>query len=251
MVFMDNLGTALSNAVAKSMAPNAGILFSGGLDSAVLAFLAKKSGANPRLITAGTEDSEDLAFARKIASELGMELAERVLSPPEIHSLYLRTAKLTGETSFMKIELGLLLLSCCELAQKKGIHLLISGSGAEELFLGYKMHSEKHAASEDLEELRRTELAGLHGKDLKRSEKIATACGVRLALPYLDDAVVAAALAIPAADNFKGGENKAVLRKLARQMGVPESACSRPKRAMQYGSGIHSELQRLRKRKLI
>jgi len=247
-----SLASALASAVSRAVsAESAAILFSGGLDSAVLAFLAKKSGANPLLITAGTEDSEDVAFARKIAAGLGMELEERVLSPSEIHDLYLRTAKLTGETSFMKIELGLLLLSCCELAEKRGIHLLISGTGAEELFLGYKMHSERHSAKENLEELRRKELAALHEKDLRRSETIAKACGVKLALPYLDEAVVEAALSIPAKENFSNGENKAVLRNLAREMGVPEPACSRPKRAMQYGSGIHQPLLRLRKRKLI
>jgi len=248
---MDRLGTALSAAVAKSTTPHSAILFSGGLDSTVLAFLAKKSGKSSLLITAGMEDSEDIKFAKGIASEIGMKLETRIISPDELRGLYERAAKISGETDFMKIELGLLLLACCETAQKKGIHFLISGTGAEELFLGYKMHAEKHASKENLDELRRTELAGLQAKDLARNEKIAAACGIKLALPYLNEAVVQAALAIPANENFAKGENKAALRNLAREIGVPETACSRPKRAMQYGSGIHGLLLKMRKGKLI
>lgn len=245
---MNELGAALKSAVSKALTGSgrAGLLFSGGLDSAILAFLAKKSGANPLLITTGTKNSEDILFSRKIAAELGMELEEKVLSPSEIHELYKKTAELTGEASFMKIELGLLLLACCEAAKERGIQLLVSGAGAEELFLGYHSHSQKCTAGEDLESLRRRELAGLYEKDMRRSEGIAKAFGIRLALPFLGEKVVKAAFSIPAKENFKGGENKAVLRRLARELGVPESACSRRKRAMQYGSGIHAELLKLR-----
>ncbi len=248
--FMDELGAALSSAVSRAVSGKArpGILFSGGLDSTVLAFLAKKAGAAPLLIAAGAESSEDIRFAKNIAAELEMRLETRILSPPEIQRLYAKAAEISGETELMKLELGLLLLACCEAAEKEGIRLLVSGAGAEELFLGYKMHSEKNAANEDLEELRRKELAGLQEKDLRRSEKIASSFGIRLALPYLDEAVVGAALKIPAAKNFRNNENKAVLRSLARSMGVPAAACSRAKRAMQYGSGVHAALQRLAKR---
>lgn len=226
----------------------AGILFSGGLDSSLLAFLAKQSGASPLLICAGLEDSEDVKSARKVAAELGMTLSLRKISKEEIPCLYKKTAEVSGENDLMKVELGLLLLACCELAKADGIHLLLSGAGAEELFLGYHEHSKRCAKGENLDELRRKELEGLRGKDLLRSEKIAAHFGMGLALPYLEGGVVTAALAVPAAENFRNGENKAVLRSLARGIGVPEFACSRPKRAMQYGSGIHKAILSLKKR---
>jgi asparagine synthetase B (glutamine-hydrolysing) len=66
-----------------------------------------------------------------------------------------------------------------------------------------------------------------------------------LLLPFLDARVVSAALSSPAEKNFSRGENKALLRDAARIIGLPESACARPKKAMQYGSGVHARLGKL------
>lgn len=245
MGLLEALGSAVSDSVKDVRSP--AVLFSGGLDSSVLASLAKK--ANPRtvLYSAGAEGSEDLLHARRYAKLLGMELIEVLLDEDDLRELFGEAKSVTGENSFMKIELGLILLALCIKARDDGASVLLSGSGAEELFLGYHAHSEKCGAGEDLDELRRFELAGLREKDIARSEKIAQHCGVRLALPYLDGRVVSAALEIPAGENFKGKENKAVLRAVARRLGLPEEICARPKRAMQYGSGAHSLLLSLRR----
>lgn len=247
---MKKLETALQNSVSDSLSSKgkAAILFSGGLDSTVLAFLAKKSGADPLLICAGADGSEDVRFAREIAKELGMRLKVRVIQAEELPALYRSAMEISGERGFMKAELGMLFLSCCEAAESEGVCLLVSGTGAEELFLGYGAHAQMHARREGLDAIRRRELSSLREKDIMRAERIAAHFGMRVSLPYLAEEVVRAALSIPAAENFRNGENKSVLRSLARKIGVPARACSRPKRAMQYGAGTHGRLLALRKR---
>ena len=46
-----------------------GIIFSGGIDSVIVAWLAKKMGTDVICYTAGIEGSTDIAFARYIAKE--------------------------------------------------------------------------------------------------------------------------------------------------------------------------------------
>ncbi|MFH0818303.1 MAG: hypothetical protein V1909_06760, partial [Candidatus Micrarchaeota archaeon] len=49
---------------------------------------------------------------------------------------------------------------------------------------------------------------------------------------------------IPLDEHFRGEERKPVLREIARMLGLPEGARIRPKKAMQYGSGIHKILDK-------
>jgi len=246
---VDALRGAVEESVKGERKP--AVLFSGGLDSSVLAFLAKKANAKTVLYVAGFEGSEDLAQARANAALLEMRLVELVLKDEDLAGLVEAAKKITGETEFMKIELGFILLALCKRAKKDGLAVLVSGTGAEEMFLGYHSHSEKCAAGEDLDALRGREIEGLYEKDVRRSEKIAASCGVRLALPFLSDLVASTVLATPAKENFEGGENKALLRDAARRLGLPEAVCARPKRAMQYGTGVHSRLLSLRRKGLI
>ncbi|MDD5317622.1 MAG: asparagine synthase C-terminal domain-containing protein [Candidatus ainarchaeum sp.] len=243
MDLLDALRAAVSDSVRGKRA--AGVLFSGGLDSSVLAFLAGECNPATLLYAAGVKGSEDLAEAGAVARLLGMELREVVLGDADLARLFREAGEITGEKNVMKLELALALLALCGKAKADGVKTLLSGSGAEELFLGYAYHLAEKNRGGDLEALRKSELAGLRGKDLSRGEKVAERCGVTLLLPFLDARVVSSALSVPAQRNFGRGENKLVLRDAARRLGVPEKACSRPKRAMQYGSGVHARLRAL------
>eukprot|EP00951_Prasinocladus_malaysianus_P034121 scaffold342419_cov27-Prasinocladus_malaysianus.AAC.1 len=56
-------------------------------------------------------------------------------------------------------------------------------------------------------------------------------------------------LKLGAADDDAGAvDDKLVLRRAARALGVPEELTRRPKRAAQYGSRVHYALDRLRPR---
>lgn len=242
--------SALESAVLKAIsAGHAGILFSGGLDSSVLAAIAKKRNPSTILYVAGIDGSGDLKAARENAARLGMKLVEVVLDDEALLQLLEKTREITGERELMKLELGIVLLACCMKAREDGVGLLLSGLGAEELFLGYHAHLKSYAAGDDLEALRKKELDGLYEKDIRRSEMIASHCNVKLALPFLDEGVVKAVLSVPAKENFKNGENKAVLRAVARRMRLHESICAKRKKAMQYGSGVHGRLIRILRKK--
>ncbi|MEM3030347.1 MAG: asparagine synthase-related protein [Candidatus Micrarchaeia archaeon] len=238
---VSQLANALSLAVEASLrSPRpAWVLFSGGLDSSVLAKLAGEKRSGIHLLTVGTKDSEDARFAFEIAKELGLPLDFIELNVQKIAELKER-ARPFSRTN-MDLELAILLLAACEFARGG---LLLAGSGAEELFLGYARHRSAFEKGEDLEALRRSELASLRQRDLDRNEAIARAHDAELALPYLHPLVVEAALRLPARLNFSQGKRKFLLQLAARMAGVPEAAVSRPKRALQYASGVHKLLKR-------
>ncbi|MEM4390071.1 MAG: asparagine synthase-related protein [Candidatus Micrarchaeia archaeon] len=238
---ISQLANALSLAVEASLRSprTAWVLFSGGLDSSVLAKLAGEKKPGIRLLTVGTKDSEDARFAFEIAKELGLPLDFIELNVQKIAELKER-ARPFSRTD-MDVELAIPLLAACEFARGG---LLLAGSGAEELFLGYARHRRAFERGEDLEALRRLELASLRQKDLARNEAIAAAYDVELALPYLHPLVVEAALCLPARLNFSQGRRKFFLQLAARMLGVPEAAIARPKRALQYASGVHKLLKR-------
>jgi asparagine synthase (glutamine-hydrolysing) len=66
-------------------------------------------------------------------------------------------------------------------------------------------------------------------------------------MPYLDVRVVRAARAIPAGEKVQGGRRKIPLRQVAERH-IPSEFAWYEKKAMQYGSGVWKELQRLAKK---
>ena len=67
-------------------------------------------------------------------------------------------------------------------------------------------------------------------------------------MPYMDYRVVRAARAIPPAKKVQGGLRKVPLRMVAERH-IPAEFAWFEKKAMQYGSGVWKELQRLARKK--
>jgi len=244
---ISQLANALSLAVETSLRSprRAWVLFSGGLDSSVLAKLAGEKRPDIRLLTIGTRESGDARSAPDVANEIGLPLDFIELNEHNLPGLEERAMPFSRTR--MDLELAIPLVAACEFARGG---LLLSGSGAEELFLGYARHARAFESGEDLERIRRDELSTIRHRDLNRNEALARAHDVELALPFLHPLVIDAALRLPAKLNFSDGKRKFILRLVARMLGVPESALSRPKRALQYSSGVHKMLRRMRMRKI-
>jgi len=73
-----------------------------------------------------------------------------------------------------------------------------------------------------------------------------------LRYPFLDLDVIRTATSLkPELNLSRAGEKKRVLKSISRELGLPQEATERPKKAMQYGSGIHKILLGAMRRNLI
>jgi len=85
-------------------------------------------------------------------------------------------------------------------------------------------------------------------RQLARDQAVAGLFGAYFSLPYMDCRVVAAARAIPARMRIVDGVRKRPLRAVAARH-LPAAIAWYEKKAMQYGSGVMREMERLAARR--
>jgi asparagine synthase (glutamine-hydrolysing) len=118
---------------------------SGGLDSSIVTVLAHKdsSAVDAYTITFRPEDQkleampDDAVYARKVARQFGIELHEIEISP-DIVNLLPRMVDILDEPIGDPAAINTVLM--CEAARARGVKVILSGMGADELFGGYRKH---------------------------------------------------------------------------------------------------------------
>jgi len=116
---------------------------SGGLDSSIVTVLANQAepGIEAYTITFRPEDQrleampDDAVYARKVAAQYGISLNEIEISP-DIVDLLPRMVDALDEPIGDPAAINTLLM--CQAARERGIKVILSGMGADELFGGYR-----------------------------------------------------------------------------------------------------------------
>ena len=83
-----------------------GIIFSGGIDSVIVAWLAKKMVPEVICYTAGIEGSTDIAFARKIAKKLKLKLRVNELTRNEAEQMIPEIINVIENTNAGQVEVA-------------------------------------------------------------------------------------------------------------------------------------------------
>lgn len=234
---------AVTTAVDDVEPTNHAIAFSGGLDSAIL---AARLGAP--LYTVGFPGSHDIEAARTAAALLDRELSVITLDPERLKRALPEVIAATGRTNAMDIQIALPLYILAETVRKDGYERLLLGQGADELFGGYakvaRAPEDPRVKAETVRGARR-EMIGTLPAQLERDVLALWDAGVKPVVPLLSDAVVRAALALPAEALVTArGERKWALRIASRPF-LPDRIAFREKKAVQYGSLVSRELDRL------
>lgn len=244
-----NLLKLLESSVKKRVpGQKFGLLFSGGLDSSVLAVLLKKLGCEFTCYVAGCIDRqrqlpEDLLGARKAADALGLKLKIVTVDLHNVPELLKVVVPLIEDTSVTKVSVALPFFAACRQAKKDGCRVIFSGLGSEELFAGY----ERHRNSLDINQECLAGLLKMYERDLYRDDVVTMNNGLELRTPFLDTRLVGYSLRIPPKKKL-GSEDKLVLRGVARKIGIPEFISGRKKRAAQYGSNFLKGIDKLSRR---
>lgn len=232
-----------------------GVLFSGGIDSTLIAWILKQSNYPFTCYTVGfqdlgTKEPEDVVEAVCAAQQLDFPQRVRIVDLPAAHKIFVKTANLLGElTTVVSLGIGSVTVIAAERAKRDGCFTLFSGLGSEEIFAGYHRHTTVTNIQEEcwhgLQYL-------LWERDLRRDCTLAAELGVTILTPFLDERVIIAAMGIPASEKIKEFEahsvKKYVLRQVAEGLGLPAHFVWRRKRAAQYGSRLDSAMDKLARR---
>ena len=245
--FKDELTESLIDSVEKRLngLSKVGIIFSGGVDSTIIAKLSDDLGADTTLYTVGHETSSDLKFAKKTAANMQLPLKIKTLNIQDVKKYTELVLNAIEEFNIMKLGVGMPAYIASEMAGNDGIKVMMSGQGADEIFAGYHRYIQYYLdkgemVQEDLKE----DVRNIYHVNLQRDDAVTMANGLELRVPYLDQGLVALALNVPIKYKLDDEDNlrKCILREIAKDIGVPSEIVRRPKKAAQYGSGIHKIL---------
>ena len=142
-----DLGAVIEESVTAHLVSDVPVssFLSGGLDSSIVTVLAHQADAaiDAYTITFRPEDQrleampDDAVYARKVASRYGISLHEIEVSP-DVVSLLPRMVDVLDEPIGDPAAINTLLM--CEAARERGVKVILSGMGADELFGGYRKH---------------------------------------------------------------------------------------------------------------
>lgn len=258
------LGDTLNQVVGEHLIADVpvGLLLSGGLDSSVVAALAAQRGPLTTICMGfGDSDVDERAHARQVAEHIGSRHLDVLISPQQVKEEVQQGAWVFDDlfADWGTISTRLLYRRCREM----GIKVVLVGEGADELFGGYgvfnvpprlglwqqfrlyqryagrrhgRLFGEFRAIMNDylaagggdafhavrLFESRRQ----LPNQYVMKVDKASMSESVEARAPFLDRRVAELAYRTPGDWLLRNGENKYLLRALARQQGLLPQAIS-------------------------
>ena len=245
-----DLTILIHNAIKKRItSKKIGVLFSGGIDSLMIAYLLKSMKIPFTCYTAaleepGMQEAEDLIYAKKAAKYFNFKLKVRKINLKETEQYIKKIIPLIESTNVVKVGVALPFYLAAEVAKKDKVKVLFSGLGSEEIFAGY----ERHEKSNNINQECLSGLRKMYERDLYRDDVVTMANTIELRLPFLDVKLVDYALKIKEKYKLNKKNKKLVLRYIADDLKIPKEFAWRKKKAAQYGSKFDRAIEKLAKR---
>jgi len=243
------LGRASDNIARR--AGRGALAFSGGIDSTLSAHYLKESGVDLDLICVGLGRRDEYVHAQAAADALNLDLHTFPFTQRELEEALPRIMCSVEECSPLSIGVAAPLYFVAAEARELGHDTVFTGNGSDELFGGYMKYSGAYAEDPSLaEEMMSIDVADSWKNNYERDSKIVEDAGLDLQLLFAHPNVVSYGLRIPVDYKLEPDlrqPRKTILRKLAKRLGLPEEVWGRPKKAVQYSTGVHKCLKRLAK----
>lgn len=193
------------------------VMFSGGIDSTLIAHYARQVRPETRGYFVGGHQSADYPFAAAYAETTGFELKQIPFDPESDATFALLAEAVVSAESF---EPALVRGAVCSLLvskaiQKDGIRVALCGEGADELFCGYGPLEKAFGIDESYGRAMREECLGLmHRISLQRVDRCSMHHNLETRVPFLDPTIANYARNLAADDLVRHGVGKAALRDL-------------------------------------
>ncbi len=228
------------------------IAFSGGLDSSIIAYMASKCGVKVDLIHVSLENQPETEAALAAAEKLDLPMQVHFFKESDVEASLPQVLDLIEEADPIKASIGVPFYWVAQKTAEAGYRVLLAGQGADELFGGYQRYVNE-CCQDGTEKVRKTmfnDVIRIHESNLERDEKICIHFDVELRLPFAAFNLVEFALGLPVELKFENNADslrKLVLRKVALNLGLPESIVNKPKKAVQYSTGINDAIKKIAK----
>jgi asparagine synthase (glutamine-hydrolysing) len=228
------------------------IAFSGGLDSSIIASLAKKTGSNVILVHVSLENEPEIEYAKQAAEELKLPLYCHLHAEREVLLTIPKVIGAIEEPQPVKVSIGIPIYWIAEATAEMGFKVMLAGQGADELFGGYKRYLQEYLRGdgERVREAIFNDIVGMYKDNLERDSKIFNHLNVELRLPFATIGMAKFAINLPLELKMERTSNtlrKLVLRRVAKDLMMPQTIVDRPKRAIQYTTGINKALKKIAK----
>jgi len=229
------------------------VAFSGGIDSSLVAFLANRSAVNTHLIyVALSHQQEETAFAEKAAAALGLDFHPITFSLEDLQKDLPTVLWLIEDPNPVNVSIAIPIYWAAEQSARRGLRVMLSGQGGDELFGGYHRYLADYSqrGRDGLQETLYQDVVSSYKTNFERDDKACAFHKVELRMPLVDWNVVQLALRIPPRLKIQSPHDllrKRVLRQTAKRLGVPKLISEKPKRAIQYSTGVNHGLRTLAK----
>ena len=221
------LKVKLTESVERNRA--AGLLFSGGLDSAVLAAINPR----PKAISVSLKSyGEDIRYSNSVARFLSMKHFHKSVDTEEVMEAIPEVVKILKSFD-LAIPNDIVVYFGLKYANEIGIKEVMTGDGSDELFGGYSFMQKK----DDL---------GAYIKKISQkmsfsSNELGDFFNIEIKQPFMDKKIIDLALKIPTTLKIKRENSrlhgKWILRKAFEDI-LPEEIAWQDKRALEHGSGM-------------
>jgi len=244
---------AIKEAVHKRVRneDHVGVIFSGGVDSVLIAHLVKQLGVPLTCYTAGREDgASDLEWAHWAAERYGFTLQAKVFSTAEIDRIIPEVIRTIEDYSLNQVEVAVPIYASARMAQEAGERVILTGQGADEIFGGYLWYAAivDREGYGDFVSRSWQDTFLLYKECLEREDKISMAHGMELRVPFLDPDVIRVAFSIaPELKIEPDGDSlgKRIHREYCHSLGVPREIAFRTKEAAQHGANVHDAFEEI------
>lgn len=232
-----------------------GVIFSGGIDSVLVAKLLQREGKDIVCYCTGTEGSGDILAARSVAEDLGLRLKTAIITESNVEAILPEVIRNVEESGLLQVEVAIPMYLAARMASEDNIRVMYTGQAADELFAGYPWYNDtlEEFGYLRLHEKLWEDLNFLYTDTLEREDKLTMAHSIELRAPYLDRDVILTAMRISPRLKLGGRDDtlrKRVHRQVAVELGVPPYLAYRVKDPAQSGSGIHSIIENIAKRQI-
>jgi|GEM_PF-146209 len=250
----DTLQTLLAESVKRRVCDQKeiAIAFSGGLDSSVIAYLASKCGVKVNLIHVSLENQSETEAALDAAEVLDLPMQIHLYKDSDVEAVLPKVVELIEEPDPLKAAIGIPFYWVAKTATEGKYRVLLAGQGADELFGGYQRYVTEvcNGNSENARRAMYLDVVSIHEHNLARDLKITSFHDVDLRCPFVSYALAEFALGLPLECKIEAKPDtlrKLVLRQVALNLGVPSVIAGKPKKAVQYSTGINNALKRIAK----